>query len=88
MQGGLCFGEEPLDLVKDKLEIDHIIPRAKARMTRITNYACSLMDRLSLLCSVAHHFDFLAFTSVMMIVKAKPSPAIAASRKKIIAKPG
>ena len=30
MQGGLCFiGEEPLDLAKDKLEIDHIIPRAK-----------------------------------------------------------
>jgi 5-methylcytosine-specific restriction endonuclease McrA len=30
IQGGLCFiGEEPLDLAKDKLEIDHIIPRAK-----------------------------------------------------------
>ena len=33
-------------------------------------------------------FRLLAFTSVKTIVKAKPAPAIAASRKKIIAKPG
>ena len=48
MQGGLCFiGEEPLDLVKDKLEIDHIIPRAKGGKDDENNYAvtCEFHNR-------------------------------------------
>jgi hypothetical protein len=48
MQGGLCFiGEEPLDLAKDKLEIDHIIPRAKGGKDDENNYAvtCEFHNR-------------------------------------------
>lgn len=40
IQGGVCFiGEEPLNLTKDKLEIDHIIPRAKGGKDYENNYA-------------------------------------------------
>ena len=40
MQHGVCFiGEEPLDLAKDKLEIDHIVPRAKGGKDDENNYA-------------------------------------------------
>jgi hypothetical protein len=48
MQGGLCFiGEEPLDLAKDKLEVDHIIPRAKGGKDDENNYAvtCEFHNR-------------------------------------------
>ncbi|HAO79354.1 MAG TPA: HNH endonuclease [Verrucomicrobia subdivision 3 bacterium] len=48
MQGGICFiGEEPLDLTKDKLEIDHIIPRAKGGKDDENNYAvtCEFHNR-------------------------------------------
>ncbi|MCC6442167.1 MAG: HNH endonuclease [Armatimonadetes bacterium] len=48
MQRGLCFiGEEPLDLAKDKLEVDHIIPRAKGGKDDENNYAvtCEFHNR-------------------------------------------
>ena len=48
LQGGVCFiGEEPLDLAKDKLEIDHIIPRAKGGKDDENNYAvtCEFHNR-------------------------------------------
>jgi hypothetical protein len=48
MQAGLCFiGEEQLDLTKDKLEIDHIIPRAKGGKDDENNYAvtCEFHNR-------------------------------------------
>src|SRR6266498_764468 len=48
MQGGLCFiGEEPIDLAKDELEIDHIIPRAKGGKDDENNYAvtCEFHNR-------------------------------------------
>jgi len=48
IQGGLCFiGEEPIDLAKDKVEIDHIIPRAKGGKDDENNYAltCEFHNR-------------------------------------------
>lgn len=48
IQGGLCFiGEEPLDLAQDKIEIDHIIPRAKGGKDDENNYAlvCEFHNR-------------------------------------------
>jgi hypothetical protein len=39
-------------------------------------------------CEAHNQRFFRAFTSVKTMVKAKPAPATAASRKKIIAKPG
>jgi len=48
IQGGCCFiGEEPLDLAKDKIEIDHIIPRAKGGKDDENNYAltCEFHNR-------------------------------------------
>lgn len=48
IQGGLCFiGEEPLDLATDKVEIDHIIPRAKGGKDDENNYAltCEFHNR-------------------------------------------
>jgi len=48
LQGGVCFiGEEPLDLTKDKVEIDHIIPRAKGGKDDENNYAltCEFHNR-------------------------------------------
>ncbi len=40
IQGGKCFvGEEPLDVTKDKLEVDHIIPRAKGGKDDENNFA-------------------------------------------------
>lgn len=48
MQSGVCFiGEEPLDLTRDKLEIDHIIPRSKGGKDDENNYAvtCEFHNR-------------------------------------------
>jgi HNH endonuclease len=48
MQGGVCFfGEEALDLTKDKLEVDHIVPRAKGGKDDENNYAvtCEFHNR-------------------------------------------
>lgn len=48
IQGGLCFiGKEPLDLENDKLEIDHIIPRAKGGKDDENNFAltCEFHNR-------------------------------------------
>lgn len=48
IQGGICFiGGEALDLTTDKLEIDHIIPRAKGGKDDENNYAltCEFHNR-------------------------------------------
>jgi hypothetical protein len=48
IQNGLCFiGEESLDLAKDQLEVDHIIPRAKGGKDDENNYAvtCEFHNR-------------------------------------------
>jgi hypothetical protein len=39
-RAGKCFiGGEPLDLAKDKLEIDHIVPKSKGGKDDENNYA-------------------------------------------------